>query len=84
MPRTTPPVRASAQDVKHPAGGFELNVMTPQQRESLSIIGTIKGFVHGWKQVQVVDPQDCRGCGLCVTACPEKAITLTRSTTHMT
>ena len=61
-----------------PVDVFEMGVMTPTQRDSLSIKGTVKGFVHGWKQVQVVKPDACRACGLCVTVCPEKAITLAR------
>ena len=62
-----------------PVGVFEMGVMTQQQRASLSFKGTIKGLVHGWKQMQVVDLQACRACGLCVSACPEKAITLARA-----
>lgn len=64
-----------------PVDVFEMGVMTPQQRASLNFKGTIKGLAHGWKQVQVVAPQACRACGLCVSACPEKAITLARAHT---
>jgi 4Fe-4S ferredoxin len=35
-------------------------------------------FVHGGKQAYAVNADACRACGLCVTACPEKAITLAR------
>ena len=65
-----------------PVDVFEMGVMTPAQRASLTVKGTVKGFVHGWKQVQVVNPEACRACGLCVTACPEKAITLARGSSQ--
>ena len=64
-----------------PSYVFEMGVMTPAQRAGLSIKGTVKGFVHGWKQVQVINPDACSACGLCVTVCPEKAITLARNST---
>ena len=62
-----------------PVEVFEMGLMTPQQRADLIVKGALKGFVHGWKQVQVVNPEACRACGLCVTACPEKAIMLARA-----
>jgi 4Fe-4S ferredoxin len=39
-------------------------------------MGRIKLFVHGGKQAFALYPEACRGCGLCVKACPEKAIKL--------
>jgi 4Fe-4S ferredoxin len=44
----------------------------------LSLLGTIKAWVHGGTQADVIAPDMCRGCGLCVQACPEHAITLQR------
>lgn len=49
------------------------------ERHGLSLIGTLKGFAHGWRQAEVVQPDACRACGLCVSACPERAIHLERS-----
>lgn len=42
--------------------------------------GKLKGFAHGWKQALIADADAdaCEACGRCVTACPEKAITLAR------
>jgi ferredoxin len=33
-------------------------------------------MLHGWKQAFAVNADACRACGLCVEACPEKAIRL--------
>lgn len=45
---------------------------------SLSLLGTVKWWVHGGLQAEAVNADRCHGCGLCVTACPESAITLAR------
>ncbi|MES2948472.1 MAG: ferredoxin family protein [Pseudomonadota bacterium] len=62
-----------------PVEVFQMGVLPKDRRPGLSVKGKIKGFVHGWKQVQAVQPDACRACGLCVRACPEKAITLARA-----
>ncbi|EQA34736.1 4Fe-4S binding domain protein [Leptospira inadai serovar Lyme str. 10] len=31
---------------------------------------------HGPNKAYVVRPEDCHACGLCVAACPEKAVRL--------
>ncbi len=62
-----------------PVDVFVMGVLPKDQRAGLSMKGTLKGWVHGWKQVHVAKPEACRACGLCVTACPENAITLARN-----
>jgi 4Fe-4S ferredoxin len=61
-----------------PVQVFVMGTLPREERAALSLKGRIKGFAHGWKQARVAAPQDCRGCGLCVTACPEHAIKLER------
>ena len=57
---------------------FELDILPPEQRSGLGTLAKIKGFVSGWKQSFAVNADACRACGLCVSACPEKAIKLER------
>ena len=44
----------------------------------LGVLGTVKWWMHGGVQAHALHADRCRGCGLCVSACPESAITLER------
>jgi 4Fe-4S ferredoxin len=59
-----------------PFSVLEVSTLPRELRKGLSVIGNIKGIAHRWQQAQVVNPNACEACGLCVKACPEKAITL--------
>lgn len=59
-----------------PYNVFEIRTLTPEERGGLSWAGRIKTWAHGNKQAFVTAPDACHACGLCVTACPERAITL--------
>jgi 4Fe-4S ferredoxin len=61
-----------------PVDVFTMRKPTSDERKRLSWKARIKVFVHGGKQAFVTQADACRGCGLCVTACPEKAIKLSR------
>ncbi len=62
---------------------FTIGILPKEGRTSLSFMGKIKGFAHGWKQALVTNSAACRECGECVKYCPDKAITLKRvSATH--
>jgi NAD-dependent dihydropyrimidine dehydrogenase PreA subunit len=58
---------------------FELAIVPAEDRAGLGFTARLKGMLHGWKQAYAVNADACRACGLCVSACPEKAITLARS-----
>jgi len=47
-----------------------------EDKAELPLIGRFKLFVHGGKQAFALNADSCHGCGLCVQACPEKAIKL--------
>ena len=59
-----------------PYSVFEMGTLDGEQRRGLSFLGKLKAFGHGYKQAFVVRGNECHACGLCVTACPERAITL--------
>jgi NAD-dependent dihydropyrimidine dehydrogenase PreA subunit len=61
-----------------PTGVFVVGVLAPEQRGALTLRGKFKGLAHGWKQAATPNAAACEACGLCVGACPERAITLAR------
>ncbi|HVM95982.1 MAG TPA: ferredoxin family protein [Candidatus Acidoferrales bacterium] len=59
-----------------PYGVFEVRVLRRDERDGISGIGRLKAFAHGYRQAVAVKADQCHACGLCVQACPEKAIKL--------
>ena len=53
-----------------PMGVFAMRPMDP----ALPFLVRLKVRVHGGQQAKVEKEELCAGCGLCVEACPEKAI----------
>jgi 4Fe-4S ferredoxin len=61
-----------------PVDVFTLRAPDAQEKAALGWKARVKVWVHGGKQAFVSDADACRGCGLCVMACPEQAIKLVR------
>ena len=59
-----------------PVKVFNLETLPKTLRAGRSLKGRVKGFVHHWQQALLVNADQCEACGLGVSACPEKAITL--------
>jgi NAD-dependent dihydropyrimidine dehydrogenase PreA subunit len=57
---------------------FSMGTVAPEQRRGLTLIGKLKGYAHKWQQSFALNADACHACGLCVAACPEKAISLNR------
>jgi NAD-dependent dihydropyrimidine dehydrogenase PreA subunit len=62
-----------------PYGVFAVGTLPTHERAGLTLRGKLKGYGHRWQQAMLVAPEACHACGLCVSACPEDAITLVRS-----
>jgi NAD-dependent dihydropyrimidine dehydrogenase PreA subunit len=58
---------------------FAVRRLKAEERRALPLFPWLKVIAHGGKQAFVVNGDDCHACGLCVAACPEKAIRLTRT-----
>lgn len=55
---------------------FKIRPLSDAERTALPWRARFKVWVHGGRQAFVTDPGACAGCGRCVPACPEKAISL--------
>lgn len=55
---------------------LEMRPLSDADKQAMSMLARLKARVHGNVQAFAVRPYDCHACGLCVTACPEQAITL--------
>ena len=59
-----------------PYGVFEVRQIDDRDFAQLSFLGKLKSRVHGGLTAYTPHANLCQACGLCVVACPEKAITL--------
>jgi NAD-dependent dihydropyrimidine dehydrogenase PreA subunit len=55
---------------------FEVRRLTDAEHQDLGWLARAKLWVHGGRQAFAVWADQCHACALCVTACPEKAISL--------
>jgi 4Fe-4S ferredoxin len=59
---------------------FEVRTLSRAERDALPFISRLKVRFHGNRQAFVVRAEACHACGLCVKACPERAIKLRSAT----
>ncbi|WP_081885149.1 4Fe-4S dicluster domain-containing protein [Paraburkholderia kururiensis] len=61
-----------------PENVFEIRHIDKADYLGLNVMQRLKQRVHGMKVAYTPNAHACQSCGLCVTACPERAITLVR------
>jgi len=61
-----------------PYSVFEMRLLGDRDKSGMSLGGRIKAWAHGNRQAFATKADHCHGCGLCVAACPERAIKLMR------
>lgn len=62
-----------------PENVFEIRRIEAVDYEELGFFNKFKLRVHGMQVAYTPNADACMACGLCVKACPEKAIMLTRA-----
>ena len=83
-------VLAPVVDLKRCEGKGDCAVVCPEQvfeirhidgvdYLGLGLLHRIKQRLHGMKVAYTPNADACRACGLCVSACPEHALTLARA-----
>lgn len=55
---------------------FAIGPIDEAEYAEMPALVRFKLWVHGKKTAHTPNAKDCRACGLCVVACPERAITL--------
>lgn len=58
---------------------FEVRTIDDADFAQLGVLAKLKSRAHGKQTAYTPKADACRACGLCVDACPEKAITLRRA-----
>lgn len=61
-----------------PYGVFKIGVLDRNERLALPFFARLKAAFHGNRQAFALRGEECHACGLCVRACPEKAIRLVK------
>jgi NAD-dependent dihydropyrimidine dehydrogenase PreA subunit len=80
--RWLPVVDRSRCEGKHdcvdvcPYAVFEVRRIDDADYRNLGLFGRLKSSAHGRQTAYTPGAEACRACGLCVVACPEKAIRL--------
>jgi 4Fe-4S ferredoxin len=61
-----------------PESVFDIRRIDTEDYQQLGLLNKLKLRANGMKVAYTPQAQACRACGLCVSACPERAITLAR------
>ena len=61
-----------------PFGVFEIGRISDIDFNRLSFLGKLKSRAHGRQTAYTPQADLCQACGLCVVACPERAVSLVK------
>jgi 4Fe-4S ferredoxin len=61
-----------------PENVFDVLRIRPEDNAALPLLSRVRVRLHGGHVAYATRADDCLACGLCVTACPEGAIHLTK------
>ncbi|MCP3446057.1 4Fe-4S binding protein [Bradyrhizobium sp. CCGUVB14] len=64
-----------------PVNVFEIVRIPAETYDRLPLFAKFKVWAHGMKTAATPNVDACEACGLCVSACPERAIRLQREDT---
>jgi 4Fe-4S ferredoxin len=56
-----------------------MQMLSNDDKAAMPFFSRFKARLHGNRQAFAVRANDCQACGVCITACPEQAITLSRT-----
>jgi NAD-dependent dihydropyrimidine dehydrogenase PreA subunit len=62
-----------------PYGVFEVRRIEDADYRALGWLARLKVIAHGRRSAYTPHADACRACGLCVVACPERALSLARA-----
>jgi ferredoxin len=65
-----------------PENVFQVRRIDESDYQSLNLLHRFKLRVHGMKVAYMPNVDACRACSLCVSSCPEQAITLRRTSSQ--
>jgi NAD-dependent dihydropyrimidine dehydrogenase PreA subunit len=57
---------------------FEVRTIEDDDFAPLPVLAKLKVWAHGKKTAYTPNASECHACGLCVIACPERAVKLVR------
>lgn len=58
---------------------FEVGPIADPEYRALPLLARLKLRVHGMRTAHTPRASACQACGLCVAACPERALTLAKA-----
>ncbi len=59
-----------------PVGVLKLRKLKKRERQNMTLFQKLDCYYHKNKRLEIVDPLQCKGCGMCIKACRRNALSL--------